>query len=1205
MSETTTIFESDYPQENEVLALLEESQYQYKWGGPVGTASSVTYSFASSETFTLDQQYSDSILSYTFVEDDIDIVETLSDPRYEFKTYSPEKQESIKDSLSYWSDATGIEFIEVNEALTNVYGDVRFFLMEFSSWENIDPFYDGTAGFAYLPSYVDYDDALMGDVFIDSDYTPGDGYFEHLLTHEIGHAIGLSHPFDGLVNIDLKNYESVMGYDYNYFIASQPMPADIKAGEFLYGGNSSANINDDTYSFNTQSDLIYRTSIIDKDGDDIFDFSQQLNGVYVNLEPNSWSSLDYPSDIENLTEDDWVYENGQIYISENSFIESLNGSDFNDIISDNSSNNTINAGAGNDTIFWSSGNDTIDGGSNEDTLELESNSFSDIISIDYDTVNNNYEIEFANDTIQVSNIENIIDQSREKKAVSTLFDELIEVAPPNEAPILKGGSRIELDVTVLSGTNSYGSGNKYYIDGDTSPTLDLIVGNTYEFDLTAVSASHPLYLSSTLDGRWNSGSEYTEGVTITEDGNGKQVKLTIEVTADTPDLYYYCHNHPGMGADTKTTLPSVEENADITTVIYDADATDPDGGTLTYSVSGTDADYVTIDEDNGEVRLLNPADYEIKDSYTFEVSVSDGDLSDTETVTVNVIENVAPNEAPTLTGGSGFMFKAENTSSDTVLSTYTADDANGDILTYSLSGSDGALFNITNNGELSFIDPPDHESDKIFYSLIVNVSDNDLTDTQSVAILIRDVIETTTLSAQDYSASLIGGSEIDYLYGGYGKDILEGGAGDDLIDGGPGKDTIVFGDGDTRLNLSPANDGVAQNTQHGNDTIMTSTIENITTGAGNDIIIANAADNIMDTGDGDDRLSGADGDDVLIAGLGNDHLYGSYGKDNLNGGEGNDRLYGDYGNDILEGGAGNDILDGGAGKDTIVFGNNNTHISLSAEYDGVVQPTGHGNDTIMTSSIENVTTGDGNDTITANSLDNVLLTGDGDDRLYGEAGDDTLTAGDGDDWLLGSYGNDSLEGGNGHDRLNGGYGNDILEGGTGDDTLDGGLGKDTLVFGNGNTTVSLADDKDGIAQDTGHGSDTIMTSTIENVTTGDGTDVIEGNGLDNILDGGAGDDTLTGGYGDDTLTGGSGEDTFVLDAIFGDDTITDFDGSSDMIDLSAIVGASVTTAANSDGDVKLTVEDSQGQEQGTLTLEDVSLDDWNAMDQGNILLYTV
>jgi len=244
--------------------------------------------------------------------------------------------------------------------------------------------------------------------------------------------------------------------------------------------------------------------------------------------------------------------------------------------------------------------------------------------------------------------------------------------------------------------------------------------------------------------------------------------------------------------------------------------------------------------------------------------------------------NIA-NEAPTLTGGSEYIFENENISSDKILSIYTAEDPNGgDTLTYSLSGSDASLFDITDDGELSFIDPPDYESmvsaGKIFYSLTVNVSDGEETVSKDVSAYIFNVLETTTVYAQDYSVSLTGGSENDHLYGGYGKDILEGGAGDDLIDGGPGKDTIVFGDGNTRLDLSAAKDGVAQNTLHGSDTIMTSSIENITTGTGSDIIIANAADNIMDTGDGNDRLYGADGDDVLIAGLGNDHLYGSYGR---------------------------------------------------------------------------------------------------------------------------------------------------------------------------------------------------------------------------------------------------------------------------------------------------------------------------------------
>ena len=62
------------------------------------------------------------------------------------------------------------------------------------------------------------------------------------------------------------------------------------------------------------------------------------------------------------------------------------------------------------------------------------------------------------------------------------------------------------------------------------------------------------------------------------------------------------------------------------------------------SVTGTDASrYVEIDTDDGEitvmmVKLINPADYETKDSYTFNVIASDGELSDTKTVTVNITD---------------------------------------------------------------------------------------------------------------------------------------------------------------------------------------------------------------------------------------------------------------------------------------------------------------------------------------------------------------------------------------------------------------------------------------------------------------------------------------------------------------------------------------------------------------------------------------
>ena len=430
--------------------------------------------------------------------------------------------------------------------------------------------------------------------------------------------------------------------------------------------------------------------------------------------------------------------------------------------------------------------------------------------------------------------------------------------------------------------------------------------------------------------------------------------------------------------------------------------------------------------------------------------------------------------------------------------------------------------------------------------------------------------------------------------------------------------------------------------------------------------------------------------------VGDDRLYGSYGKDIMSGGDGDDRLYGDYGNDILNGGLGDDRIDGGAGKDTIVFGDNNTVLSLSNDYDGLAQNTGHGSDTIVTSTIENVTSGSGNDIIIANAFDNVILSGDGDDRLYGDAGDDTLTAGLGNDRLYGSYGDDSLTGDDGDDRLYGDYGDDILDGGLGNDLIDGGSGKDTLIFGNQDTTVSLAADQDGVVQDTGHGSDTIMTTTIENVTSGSGNDSITGNVLDNILDGGAGndtlfgsygddeliggfgDDTLTGGFGDDTLTGGSGNDTFVFGEIFGDDTIKDFNAAAirpivfgpligtipsdpnytyitevnghfiyqdntteevvtdtggsnstkvvitdidgvaytdptqipnsgtewyrndpigDKIDLSALTGSTVN-AVEDNGHVQLNISDTTTEKiHGSITLDNMSLEEWNALDQ--------
>jgi len=68
---------------------------------------------------------------------------------------------------------------------------------------------------------------------------------------------------------------------------------------------------------------------------------------------------------------------------------------------------------------------------------------------------------------------------------------------------------------------------------------------------------------------------------------------------------------------------------------------------------------------------------------------------------------------------------------------------------------------------------------------------------------------------------------------------------------------------------------------------------------------------------------------------------------------------------------------------------------------------------------------------------------------------------------------------------------------------------------------------------------------------GAGEDVLRGGNGDDILFGDAGDDRLVGGAGGDELTGGEGADRFVFRPGSGNDTVVDFEGGVDLLDLQA------------------------------------------------------
>ena len=117
-------------------------------------------------------------------------------------------------------------------------------------------------------------------------------------------------------------------------------------------------------------------------------------------------------------------------------------------------------------------------------------------------------------------------------------------------------STVQFNVTVASGTNTYGAGNKYYIQGyaDVSPILTLLEGQTYRFDQSDPSnATHQLLISTTANGTWDGGVEYTTGVTKVGTAGSPGAYTEITVPTGAPTLYYYCINHSGMGGQANTT----------------------------------------------------------------------------------------------------------------------------------------------------------------------------------------------------------------------------------------------------------------------------------------------------------------------------------------------------------------------------------------------------------------------------------------------------------------------------------------------------------------------------------------------------------------------------------------------------------------------------------------------------------------------------
>lgn len=284
-----------------------------------------------------------------------------------FQALTSAQKNAVRDALDMISSYVDVTFREVS---ANSNAQVEFAVGALGgNTQGLSSSLFSFVGFSH--GYVqDVTITLDKSLTVGGDYGPGSRFFL-VAAHEIGHAIGLDHPFDDQTLIDkvsginTNTASTIMAYEDGFTGSSlEPstlMKNDFLALQYLYGENTDTHAGNTVHRFeNVDFRGDGRISLLwDASGIDTLDLSGITSASSTSNGGDHYYKISLTAGDRLLREPLSSSQFDNVFLADGASFENAVGTNFDDRITGTIGANTIEGGNGVDVLNGGSGNDTL------------------------------------------------------------------------------------------------------------------------------------------------------------------------------------------------------------------------------------------------------------------------------------------------------------------------------------------------------------------------------------------------------------------------------------------------------------------------------------------------------------------------------------------------------------------------------------------------------------------------------------------------------------------------------------------------------------------------------------------------------------------------------------------------------------------------------------------------------------------------------